>query len=68
MGYTDYTITVKTLEGFVSNMMKNYGELVVRVEEWGFLPLFRCELQGFSVEELSPPGAARPWVFCHLSL
>ena len=36
-------------------MMKNYGELVVRVEEWGFLPLFRCELQGFSVEELSPP-------------
>ena len=55
MGYTDYTITVKTLEGFVSNMMKNYGELVVRVEEWGFLPLFRCELQGFSVEELSPP-------------
>ena len=31
-------------------------ELIARVEELGFLPLFRNGVPGFSVEELSFPG------------
>ncbi|NQX48038.1 hypothetical protein HQN87_22185 [Paenibacillus tritici] len=37
-------------------VIKNAGELAALVREIGFLPLFRCEIGGFSLEECTPAG------------
>ncbi len=36
-------------------MIRSADELISRVEEYGFLPFFRNDIPGFSVEELCPP-------------
>lgn len=36
-------------------VIKTIKDLENLVEEWGFLPFFRCRIKGFSVEELSDP-------------
>ena len=36
-------------------LLRNGDDLIAAVEEYGFLPFFRNELPGFSVEELCAP-------------
>lgn len=36
--------------------IKNAGQLAELVREIGFLPLFRCEIEGFSLQECTPAG------------
>ncbi|WNS46129.1 hypothetical protein [Paenibacillus sp. MMS20-IR301] len=37
-------------------LIKNPRELAELIREIGFLPLFRCGIEGFSLEECTPPG------------
>lgn len=37
-------------------VIKNARELADLVREIGFLPLFRCEIDGFSLQECTPAG------------
>lgn len=37
-------------------VIKNARELAGLVREIGFLPLFRCEIDGFSLQECTPAG------------
>jgi len=36
-------------------LLRSSDDLIAAVEEYGFLPFFRNEIPGFSIEELCPP-------------
>ena len=36
-------------------LLRSSDDLIAAVEQYGFLPFFRNEIHGFSIEELCPP-------------
>ena len=36
-------------------LLRSSDDLITAVEQYGFLPFFRNEIHGFSIEELCPP-------------
>ena len=50
-----------------AGQLHSADDLIATVEQYGFLPFFRNEIPGFSVEELCPPelwfadDADGPW-------
>ena len=36
-------------------LLRSSDDLIAAVEQYGFLPFFRNEIPGFSIEELCPP-------------
>ncbi|MCC8097042.1 MAG: hypothetical protein LIO44_00420 [Eubacterium sp.] len=51
----------------MNKFIYSYNDLADLVEEYGFLPLFKNQIEGFSVEEHTPPelwfaeNADGPW-------
>jgi hypothetical protein len=44
-------------------LLRSSDDLIAAVEQYGFLPFFRNEIHGFSIEELCPPELWRDYIF-----
>ena len=42
-------------------LLRSSDDLIAAVEQYGFLPFFRNEIHGFSIEELCPPNQVPSW-------